>query len=119
VGKILRSYLFWTYERGSFHYDVMVTLILAFIFLTPRIWNYGDHPQQEKLAAGNVLVKVAGPGNYVYDIPAGSVHTGGTSLDAQLQQAIQSVSGPVVLDHYLAVKEPRGKITAYRVWAHR
>ena len=28
--KTLRSYIFWTYERGSFHYDVMVTPILIF-----------------------------------------------------------------------------------------
>jgi hypothetical protein len=119
VGKILRSYLFWTYERGSFHYDVMVTLILAFIFLTPHFFNYGDHPQQEKLAAGNVLVKLAAPGSYVYDIPAGSVHSSDSPLESQLQQEIQSVSGPVVMDRYQAVTEPHGKITAYRVWAHR
>jgi hypothetical protein len=119
VGKILRSYLFWTYERGSFHYDVMVTLILAFIFITPHLWNYGDRPQPEKLAAGDVLVKLAGPASFVYDIPAGSVHPELSPLQAQLQQEIQSVSGPVVMDRYQAVKEPHGKITAYRVWAHR
>ena len=33
--QILKSYFYWTYGRGSFHYDVMVTLILAFIFITP------------------------------------------------------------------------------------
>jgi len=54
MSRILRDYFFWTYERGSFHYDVMVTLILAFIFLTPRIWNYGDRPQQGKLAPGRL-----------------------------------------------------------------
>jgi len=119
MGRILRSYLFWTYERGSFHYDVMVTMILAFIFLTPRVWDYGDHPQQTKLATGDVLVKLAGPGSYIYDIPAGAVHADGASLDAQLQQEVQSVSGPVVIDRYQPVKAPRGQITAYRVWAHR
>jgi hypothetical protein len=96
----------------------MVTLILAFIFLTPHLWSYGDHPQPEKLAAGNVLVKRAGPQSYVYDIPAGAVNPG-SSLGTQLQQEIQSVSGAVVMDRYQALKEPRGKITAYRVWAHR
>ncbi|EQD43830.1 hypothetical protein B1A_15449, partial [mine drainage metagenome] len=35
--KILRSYIFWTYQRGSAHYDVMVTLILLFIFVSPRL----------------------------------------------------------------------------------
>ncbi|HSR66906.1 MAG TPA: hypothetical protein VLU25_03100 [Acidobacteriota bacterium] len=27
--------LFWTYERGTLQYDLMVLAILAFIFLTP------------------------------------------------------------------------------------
>ena len=27
--------LFWTYERGSWQYDVICAVILAFIFLTP------------------------------------------------------------------------------------
>ena len=116
--RVLRSYFFWTYERGSFHYDVMVTLILAFIFLTPRIWNYGDHPQEGKLAPGNVLVKTAGPGDFVYEIPASQIHPD-ASLDSQLQQSIQSISGPMVVDRYEAVKEPHGKIKLYRVWAHR
>src|SRR5438132_635579 len=33
----LRS-AFWTYRRGSWQYDVIVLVILAFIFLTPRNW---------------------------------------------------------------------------------
>jgi len=119
VGRILKSYFFWTYERGSFHYDVMVTMILAFIFITPFVWNYGDRPQPDKLAANSVLVKMAGPGSYIYDVPVADVHAGGASLDAQLQQQIQAVSGAVTLDSYVAVKEPGGKITTYRVWAHR
>ena len=118
MSRILRSYFFWTYERGSFHYDVMVTLILAFIFLTPRIWNYGDRPQEEKLAPGSVIVKTTAPGDFVYEIPAAQIHTD-APLDAQIQQSVQSVSGAVVIDRYEAVKEPHGKIKSYRVWAHR
>ena len=38
--KIFRSYVFWTYQRGSAHYDVMVTLILLFIFVSPRFINF-------------------------------------------------------------------------------
>jgi len=45
LGKTLKSYVWWTHERGSVHYDVMVTLILAFIFLTPHWINYGDQPK--------------------------------------------------------------------------
>jgi hypothetical protein len=119
VGRILKSYFYWTYERGSFHYDVMVTLILAFIFITPFVWNYGDRPQPDKIAANSVLVKLAGPGSYVYDVPVGDIHVGAGPLDTQLEQQIEAVSGAVTIDSYEAVKEPGGKIINYRVWAHR
>lgn len=119
MGKLIRSYLFWTYDRGSFHYDVMVTLILAFIFVTPHFLNYGDHPQQEKLAKGSVLVKPAGNGSLIFDIPATAVHADQGGLDAQLEGQIASVSGAVTMDRYQAITEPHGKVTGYRVWAHR
>jgi hypothetical protein len=118
MSRILRSYFFWTYERGSFHYDVMVTLILAFIFLTPRIWNYGARPQEEKLAPNSVLVKTTAPGDFVYEIPASQIHEDG-SPGEQIRQSVEAVSGPVVVDRYEAVKEPHGKTKFYRVWAHR
>jgi CDP-diacylglycerol--glycerol-3-phosphate 3-phosphatidyltransferase len=35
---ILWRGLFWTYERASWQYDVMVILILAFVWLTPPGW---------------------------------------------------------------------------------
>jgi hypothetical protein len=119
VGRILKSYFYWTYERGSFHYDVMVTLILAFIFITPFVWNYGDRPQPDKVPPNSVLVKLAGPGSFVYDVPAHDVQAGGVPLNDQLQQQIQAVSGAVTMDRYDAVREQGGKIVTYRVWAHR
>jgi hypothetical protein len=39
---VIRS-IFWAYERGSWHYDVIVAAILAFIFLSPRAW-FNDRP---------------------------------------------------------------------------
>lgn len=35
--------VFWTYERGSWQYDVICAIILAFIFLTPASW-FHDRP---------------------------------------------------------------------------
>ena len=32
----LKKILFWSYDRGSWQYDVMCVLILAFIFLSPN-----------------------------------------------------------------------------------
>src|SRR3972149_11312843 len=42
-GAAIYRGLFWPYERGTWQYDVMVALILAFIFLTPRAW-FHDQP---------------------------------------------------------------------------
>ena len=40
---LLRT-VFWSYERGSWPYDVMVVAILAFVLLTPRKW-FHDQPR--------------------------------------------------------------------------
>jgi hypothetical protein len=37
--------IFWSYERGSWPYDVLVAVILAFVLLTPRGW-FHDRPQE-------------------------------------------------------------------------
>jgi hypothetical protein len=34
---------FWSYERGSWQYDVICAVILAFIFVTPSSW-FHDRP---------------------------------------------------------------------------
>jgi hypothetical protein len=33
---MLKRFILWEFKRGSWQYDVMVGIILAFIFLTPR-----------------------------------------------------------------------------------
>ena len=40
----IKRFLFWDYPRAGWQYDVMVGLILAFIFLTPREW-FRDQPR--------------------------------------------------------------------------
>ena len=72
IWRTLKGYLFWTYERGSFHYDVMVTLILLFIFVAPRFIDFKDQP------AGNLphrvqTVSVEGRQEIVYEVEASQV----------------------------------------------
>ena len=45
----LKRFVLWDYARGSLHYDVMVALILAFIFLTPR-HIFRDQPKAKNVA---------------------------------------------------------------------
>jgi hypothetical protein len=44
----LKRFVLWDYRRGSWQYDVMVGLILAFIFLTPRDF-FRDQPKPKSV----------------------------------------------------------------------
>lgn len=46
---MLKRLIFWEYPRTSWQYDVIVALILAFIFLTPRSL-YNDQPRASQVA---------------------------------------------------------------------
>jgi hypothetical protein len=41
---MLRRFILWEYARGSWQYDVIVGIILVFLFLTPRSW-FRDQPR--------------------------------------------------------------------------
>lgn len=120
--NLIRSYVFWKYERGSFHYDVMVTLILLFVFVTPHLFDYHDHPAADHLSPSTVLVRPTDTGA-IYEIPAEEVHQArgvlARQMEAPLALAIAPVSGPVTIDRWEPLKDESGKVTAYKVWAHR
>ena len=119
--QILKSYLFWTYPRGSFHYDVMVTLILVFLFVSPRLINYRDRPQETLTSTKDILVRATGPNALTYQIGADQLvdTSNDAKLQAELLQRIQAISGNVQIDRYREEKDASGHVTQYRVWAHR
>lgn len=41
MGLFIRNVLLWTFGRGTWQYDIMCGLILAFIFLTPPAFLQG------------------------------------------------------------------------------
>jgi hypothetical protein len=44
----LKRFVFWDYPRAGWQYDVMVGIILLFIFLTPREW-FRDQPRASSI----------------------------------------------------------------------
>jgi len=44
IGQILYRTFFWSYERGTWQYDVAVILIVVFVLATPPRW-FHDQPQ--------------------------------------------------------------------------
>jgi hypothetical protein len=114
--RLLGSYFFWAYERGSVQYDVMVTLILLFIFVGPRFIDFKDKPVSTvPIRASEVLVKNAANGDLRYEVRAEDL--GGASGDADLRKAllrvIEPISGDVTIEGYQPVLDIKGKIVAY------
>ena len=125
--KLLKSYIFWAYERGSAPYDVMVTAILLFMFVSPHFINYNDKPVETvALHASEVLVKEAGTtssgsSRFMYQVRADDM--GAAKTDAERQTAIlrviEPISGEVTLERYEPVRDAQGKIVAYNAWVLR
>lgn len=119
LGKTLKSYVWWTHERGSVHYDVMVTLILAFIFLTPRWIHYGDQPKPD-FPANQIRVSLDGASGTMYEVPAERVRTsGGVPSADDLSKALAPVAGSLAIDRWQPEHEVGGRVVAWKVWAHR
>jgi hypothetical protein len=120
IWPTIRSYILWQHERGTLHYDIMVTLILIFVFASPYWIDFNDKPALRSAHLTDVVVRSDAQGGLLYEIPARAVSVdGGPGIDSQLQQIIEPISGPVSIVRYETVADRKGKVQSYRVWAKR
>ena len=120
VWGTIRSYVLWQHERGTLHYDIMVTLILIFVFLSPRVINFNDKPVPHDPHLTDVVVTPDAQGGLVYQIPAGAITPGDDeSVRDQLLRIIQPISGDVSIVNYEGVTDHKGQVQGYRVWVKR
>lgn len=112
--RAIKAAVLWKYERGSWQYDVLCGLILAFIFLIPSSW-FDERPAARRQAAarlGNIgapeFISIAELGQYP-PMPT-------------LQAALEQVGGarlkrPVRVRHFEYVNDVSGRqIAGYHVW---
>jgi len=123
VKQVLLSYFYWTYPRGCFHYDVMVTLILLFIFVSPQVWNFSDKPTS--IAGPLHPIEVIGNDGHglivIVQAADANVPTGAADkvVKKALRVAIEPVTGDAVfIERWETVKDAKGNL-AWKVWAHR
>jgi hypothetical protein len=120
---ILKSYFYWTYKRGSFHYDVMVTLILLFIFVTPHFWNFGDRLSTEPGPTHPIIVNSTGGHDVIITVDAADVNTPAGATDNQVKRALRHAIEPVTgddvyVERWMTVTNADGRL-AWKVWAHK
>ena len=119
ISQTIKGYIWWMYPRGSVHYDVMVTLILAFIFLGPLWINFRDKPVVRSPYQTEVVVKAEGNG-FLYKVDAAAIKPGDDeAIREELLRVIEPVAGEIRIDHYEAVRDDKHNVVAYQVWGHR
>lgn len=120
VWRTLRGFILWSHERGTVQYDVMVTLILLFVFLSPRVINFNDRPVARNLDASAVVVYPDGSGGLVYQLDAKAVHPGDdATVRSELLRIIEPISGEISISRFETVKDKKGKVVSYKVWVDR
>jgi len=124
VGQVLKSYFYWTDTRGSFHYDVMVTLILAFIFITPWLWDYGDKPRSTAQNTQPIVIVGDGGRGLIVTLPGSDVNVAATSSDAHIKKALKKAMEPVLgdsmyVERWELIRDRNGNPQSWKVWAHR
>jgi hypothetical protein len=119
LSQTIKGYIWWTYPRGSVPYDVMVTIILAFIFLAPLWVNFRDKPQPRPPHQAEVVVQQEGDG-FIYRVDASAVNSGSDAdIRESLQRIIEPVAGEISIDRYEPVRDGKHNVVAYKVWGHR
>jgi len=118
--RTIRDFVLWSYERGTLQYDVMVTLILLFVFFSPYWINFHDKPvERNPHPSGVVVVPVAG-GGFIYQIEGSAISgTDDTTIRQQLLRIVEPISGEVSITKYEALRDRQGRVLTYKVWVHK
>jgi len=125
LGQILSRTFFWSYDRGTWQYDLAVILILVFVLLTPRIW-FHDKPESGGPAVpGQVelLSATADAQTYRVDLRALAPPTK-LALQSDLRTALQGSLPELRTTNFSIsriepIKDARGTVIAYRVEIRR
>jgi hypothetical protein len=117
---VIRSYILWSHERGTVQYDVMVTLILLFVFFSPKLINFKDKPVEHNPHRTGVVVMPDEKGGLVYQVDASAVAgKDDAEVRSELLQIIEPISGGVVITRIEPVRDGFGRIQRYKVWVER
>jgi hypothetical protein len=121
LGQILSRTFFWSYERGTWQFDLAVILILVFVLLTPRNW-FRDKPESGEPAGPGQVQLVLQEGNRrTYRLDA-RILAPPTKLALQneihtaLQEALPELhNGNFSISKIDPLRDSQGTVIAYQV----
>jgi hypothetical protein len=120
---VIKRAIFWSYERGSWQYDIICVLILAFIFLTPTHW-FHDRPRLQLSDLRHVqgIVEVSHTDQvWVYQLDARLVESLGAvpPHEAVHQLLLQRVKPPFEIESIKPILGTGDVILGYTVGVKR
>jgi len=122
--------IFWSYERGSWPYDLAVILIIIFVLVTPTRW-FHDQPQATTAFGSKVQLESQDPANqthtYRLDATALPVEKRTTRATPELERETHDILARTVDElkdqtfqviHIEPVSAQDGSILYYDVTVH-
>jgi hypothetical protein len=103
----LKKVLFWSYERGSWQYDIMCVLILAFIFFGPNnVFHSHRSSAADEITAWPIFV-----GSEEVE------QSGPRSLEEKIKErVVQKYGHNIVVSRIDQVRNEAGQLTGYLAW---
>ena len=122
LGQILSRTFFWSYERGSWQYDVAVILIVLFVLVTPRKW-FRDQPQVGLPANASQVEMISKSGEteiYREDARVLAPPERTPALQNELHNALQKAQpelndGRFSIGKIEPLRDDKGNVVAYQV----
>ena len=123
MNKLLKSYFYWTYPRGNVHYDVMVSLILLFIFVTPHLWDFGDKPSRAPGPSHPIQVASDGGRALIVTISENDVNAPSDATNGEMRRILRKAIEPVTGDAVSVIRwetatDSQGS-KVWKIWARR
>jgi len=114
---MLKRFIFWDYPRASWQYDVMVGIIILFVFLTPRGW-FRDQPRTPMVSS--IAVLPGEHGNSVFWIETALLS--GMGKEQQAQKSAELIrkfthQRQVAVTGVEPVQDSDGATTGYMIFA--
>ena len=123
LGQILYRTFFWSYERGTWQYDVAVILIVLFVLATPTRW-FHDQPQvglqPNATRVEQISTEAGGIETYRVDARALAPPERTPALSNDLHRTLQKArpdlsDGGFSIRKIEAIRDEKGDVVAYKV----
>ena len=122
--QFLSKLFFWSFERGSWQYDLAVIGILVFVFFMPRKWLH-DQPEAAQQSQQIEMLPSSGDTRiYRVDTRVLAKPEQIPQLQSELHRAMQRAvpdlqSGRFEILNIEAERDEQGLVTAYKVSIRR